>query len=224
MKHPSFSIFKMDKGSKYNTMHKTLVILFLPLTLAFSVIAKAADYPAVKEAIALQQHIISDSLFIKILTELEAEGQIDWNSRTGSIKEKLSDYSSNTAWLLSKYKNEGGFKESSVILWRKWNRFSSTTASTGTCATYTRLNTWNLDRDKYSVLNTLIHERVHSFCVIHPNKQTREANQCDAAYIAGDLAEVITLYRAGEKERKMDKPICPSLLHKIEEYKLISVK
>jgi hypothetical protein len=58
---------------------------------------------------------------------------------------------------------------------------------------------------------------------MHGADQTRPTNKCDAAYIAGDLAEVIILYRMGIKERKMDEPICPALLKKIEAYKLINI-
>jgi hypothetical protein len=74
------------------------------------------------------------------------------------------------------------------------------------------------------LLNTLIHERVHSFCQIHISEQTRNANQCDASYIAGDLAEALILHKMGLTEREMDKPICPALLKKMIEYQLIIIK
>lgn len=187
---------------------------------------KGLKNQTVKEAIELQSDIVNDPLFNKILKELESENAIDWNDgRTNFVIENLSDYNSNIDWLIEKYRTKGAYPSNSVFLWRKWNPFSSTTAVTSQCVETTKLNKWNLNRDKYSILNTLIHERVHSFCLVHPpGKQTRQANMCDASYIAGDLAEILILYRKNIKERTMDKPICPKLIEKVKEYNLINIK
>lgn len=203
-----------------------LLIIFLYLILTGCTVTNGTQNETVNKAINLQQTIINDPLFEKILTELETSGQIDWSEgRTDYIREKLTSYKSNTDWLLSEYKNKGGFNKDSVFLWRKFNPLSSTTAVTSQCIEKTKLNKWNLNRNEYSILNTLIHERVHSFCQVHPKgKQTREANKCDASYVAGDLAEILISHRMGIKEKVMDKPICPALLQKIEEYKLIVIK
>jgi hypothetical protein len=187
---------------------------------------KGVKNQTVKEAIDLQTDVVNDPLFNKILKELESEKAIEWNEgRTNFVKEKLSDYISNVDWLIEKYNTEGAYPSNSVFLWRKWNPFSSTTAVTTQCVETTKLNKWKLNRDKYSILNTLIHERVHSFCLVHPSgQQTRQANMCDASYVAGDLAEILILYRKGIKERTMDKPICPKLIDKVKQYNLIEIK
>lgn len=188
-------------------------------------VTKGTENQAVQKAIVLQQQIISDPLFEQILQELDSSKSIDWgDGRTDIIQQSLSGYKSNIEWILSKYKTKGGFSKDSVFLWRKFNPFSSTTAATSTCVDKTRLNKWNLTNDEYSLVNTLIHERAHSFCLNHGVDQTRAINQCDAAYIMGDLAEILILYRKGIKEREMDKPICPALLKIIEEYKLMTIK
>lgn len=206
-------------------MRKFLLLLLLCQILLGCAITKGTTNPNVKKAIELQQLVINDPLFEKILIELEESGNIHWGEeRTEFIKEKLADNRLNSDWLISNYKKKGGFNKDSVFLWRKYNPFSSTTAVTNPCVDQTKLNKWTLTDDEYSLLNTLIHERVHSFCQIHTEEQTRNANQCDASYIAGDLAEALILHKMGFKEREMDKPICPALLKKIIEYQLIIIK
>lgn len=207
-------------------MKNIFTILILSLNLYSCSVTKGMENETVKNAIDLQKDVINNPLFKKILLELEASNDIDWSEgRTNFIKENLSDYQSNTHWLIEKYETKGVYDENSVFLWRKFNPWSSTTAVTTQCVEKTKLNKWKLKRDKYSILNTLIHERVHSFCQVHPNgKQTREANVCDASYVAGDLAEVLILKKMGIKEREMNKPICPALKKKIEEYDLITIK
>ncbi|MFC7443696.1 hypothetical protein C7H62_0237 [Mesoflavibacter sp. HG96] len=189
-------------------------------------VTKGIKNETVKKAINLQDEVIKNPLFKKIILELEATNDIDWSEgRTNFIKEDIAEYKSYTHWLIEKYESKGVYDENSVFLWRKFNPFSSTTAVTTQCVETTKLNKWKLKRDEYSILNTLIHERVHSFCQVHPNgKQTRDANVCDASYVAGDLAEILVLNQMGIKERVMNKPICPALKKKVEEYNLIEIK
>ncbi|QTD38108.1 hypothetical protein JL193_02035 [Polaribacter batillariae] len=203
-----------------------ILLLLLSLTLYNCSVTKGIENKTVKNAISLQEDVINNPFFKKILLELEVTNDIDWSEgRTSFIKEDLNDYQSNTHWLIDKYETKGGYDKNAVFLWRKFNPWSSTTAVTTKCVEKTKLNKWKLKRDKYSILNTLIHERVHSFCQVHPNgKQTRVANVCDASYVAGDLAEILILNKMGVKERKMNKPICPALKKKIDEYNLIMIK
>lgn len=210
---------------RFNRMVGAILFVLLCMCVFSCTTTKGYENLKVASAIDLQQTVIDDTLFAQILNELEASKSIDWNNRTNSINENLSTYKSNTEWLLSQYKIQKVFDRESVLLWRKWNPFSSTTAVTNNCSRKTKLNKWKLkDNDKYSILNTLIHERVHSFCLTHFKNQTRETNQCDASYIAGDLAEIIILYRNGIKERSLDKPICPSLLQVVKKYNLITIE
>jgi hypothetical protein len=205
-------------------MKNYIIILICLVILTGCITTKGVQNETVKEAINLQTNAISDPLFSKIMKELEESGDIDWQTGSmNSVEEDLTKYESKIDWLLSKYKADKVYDENSVFLWRKWNPLSSTTAVTSTCNNSTKLNKWRLKRDKYSILNTLIHERVHSFCLTHPDTQTREANKCDASYLAGDLTEVILLYRSGKKERLMNKPMCPELEKKIKEYGFITL-
>jgi hypothetical protein len=189
---------------------------------------KGSEVPKVKEAISLQNDVIADPLFAKILRELEAAEEIDWQiNSTDEIKEDLSKYDSKIDWLLDKYKTEGPFNGNTVLVKRLINPkfWFSTTALTSTCGQNTTLAKGKLrKRDTLKVMNTIFHERVHSFCFLHPVDQTRVTNQCDPSYIAGDLAEIIMSYRQGKKSRVMDKPICPALKKKVEEYNLIVIK
>jgi hypothetical protein len=133
------------------------ILLSISILIAFSIsVSNGTDNEEVNKAISLQQQVINDPLFEKIIYELEAEGSIDWNDgRTDNIKMELPQFSSNSAWLLSKFKKWGGYKVDSVILWKKINPLSSTTAVTIPCGSFTKLNKRKLDRDLYSILNTI---------------------------------------------------------------------
>ncbi|CAL2059276.1 hypothetical protein [Tenacibaculum sp. 190524A05c] len=206
-------------------INKLIVVVLLSFSFYNCKVTKGVENPKVKKAINLQKEVIDHPLFKKILLELEQEGAIDWSEgRTSSIQEDLSNYESNTHWLLEQFKKKRGYHKDVVFLWRKFNPFSKTKAATYPCKDSTKLNKWRLKRDKYSILNTLIHERVHSFCHIHPrNKQTKRENLCDAAYIAGDLSEAIISNKMGIKERRMSLPICPALIQKIDDYELVKI-
>lgn len=202
-----------------------LVVILSSICLASCVSTKGIKNEKVKSAIYLQQEIIDDSLFSKILVELEKEGSIDWQEgSTSKVKENFNDYQNRAYWVLEMFQSKGSYDSSSVYLWRKWNPWSATTAVTNPCGNSTKLNKWNLKRDKYSIANTLIHERLHSFCLVHPDEQTREKNKCDISYIAGDLAEVLILKKNGIERRELNKPICPALAEKIERYNLIELE
>jgi hypothetical protein len=70
-------------------------------------ITKGTTNPNVKKAIELQQLVINNPLFEKILIELEESGNIHWGKeRTKSIKEKLADHRLNSDWLISNYKKK----------------------------------------------------------------------------------------------------------------------
>lgn len=205
--------------------HLFTIILFSSIALSGCISTKGIKNEKVQSAIYLQSEVINDPLFSKLLIELENEDKIDWQKgSTSQLKENLEDYQNRAYWLLDMFKKRGGYDSSSVSIWRKWNPWSSTTAVTNTCGNSTKLNKWKLKRDKFSIVNTLIHERVHSFCLTHPNEQTRELNKCDISYIAGDLAEILLLKKNGIKKRIMDKPICQALVEKVESYDLIELE
>ncbi len=179
----------------------------------------------VKEAIKLQESVINDPLFFKILKELDDNGSIKWQTDSDKfIPDLYGTEASKIDWFINKFENEGGFSQDSVYLWRKWNPWSSTTAVTNYGENQTKLNIWNIDRDKYSILNTLIHERVHTFSFIHPKSQNRADNYEDLAYIAGDLAEILALHNDGVKERNMNKPISHGLKQIVGKYRILKIK
>lgn len=175
------------------------------------------EKPDVSESVALQQEVLANPLFAEILRELEQGNGIEWSRRTGSVEEDLAMYSSNTEWAISKFETEGSYTVEQVGFWWKWNPGSSTTAATVTCGETTRLNRWRLDRNTLAITNTLIHERNHSFCLTHPDDQTRPTNKCDFSYISGDLAESLLVASHGEANHVMSSPMCPSLCAVLED-------
>jgi hypothetical protein len=192
------------------------ILLILSFITGCATTTVTDQYPQVNEAIALQKEAINDPLFKEILTELESKNAIDWkDNRTSSVKEDLSAYTTNLAWALEQFSVRGPYTNDSVYLWRKWNPLSSTTAVTTTCDNSTKLNKWKLSRDNLAIANTLVHERGHSFCLTHPT-QDRHTNQCDFAYISGDLAESILAHKRGLKHRNFIVPMCLELCNSLK--------
>jgi len=201
-----------------------LLILIILFTLFSCSTHSGLENETVKKAIEMQELIVNDPLYFKILRELEDEGSISWKEgSTTMILEDLSFFNNKIEWLVSNLKYKKPYNKDSVFMKFYFNPFSSTTAATVPNVHTTLLNKWNLDRDKYSILNTLMHEIIHSYGLIHPNNQYRIDNQCDAAYIAGDLAELLALHRDGLKERLEEKikevSICPALIEKFNKYR-----
>jgi hypothetical protein len=183
---------------------------------------KGADFPIIVTSANMQQAVIGNDLFFKILREMEEEKSIDWSkNRLSSVSaEELAGYDNNASWLIDKYQTKGVYSIDEIFVWRKFNPFSPTTAVTSKCINTTKLNQRKLDRTKYSVLNTLIHERVHSFCTGHPS-QKRKGNECDPAYVAGDLAQILTMYRDNQDLSMFKKKLCPGLESKLIAYNIL---
>ena len=73
---------------------------------------------------------------------------------------------------------------------------SVTNAGTYAGGGVTALNAAKLEtRSLYSVANTLVHERAHTFGLKHLEPQTPAKNGCDIAYVAGDIVQVLLLHR-----------------------------
>jgi hypothetical protein len=191
------------------SLHAAIVVALLASTGCATVAPQS--YPVVDEAIRLQNEVLRDSRFTAILLDMQEQGAITWDEPlTPSAAIEAATESSLAHWLAKRYAMDGGYTRQEVRLWRKWYPFSSTTAVTGQGAPTTRLNIWRLDRTAISVANTPVHERVHSFGQGHAHGQTKPPNQCDAAYVAGDLAQV--LLAKGEKAIVFaETPICPGL-------------
>ncbi|MEH6538280.1 MAG: hypothetical protein V7719_17920 [Psychroserpens sp.] len=208
---------------------KNAIILLVFIALFQScAITKGTENSTVLEAINLQSSVLNDELFYKILTELEEENGVDWsNGRMDKVNaQELSQYANNMSWLIAQYKEKGIYSTDEVFLWRKWNPFSSTRAVTTPCVfpnclNTTKLNKWHLKRSKFSFTNTLIHERVHSFGAIHPNQSSR-GNECDPSYVAGNLAEILLLYRHNQNLDNYDKILCPGLKSKLIVYGILN--
>lgn len=167
--------------------------------------------PRIADAVRLQDAVIADPLFREVFMELDQAGAVIWEaeSLTVSAAGDASRHPSPTRWLLDRYADRGGFALGVVSTWRKWNPWSSTNAATVPGRDATRLNSWNLGPDGQAIAPTLIHERVHSFGQVHAHGQYKQPNQCDAAYIAGDLAEALL---ARSSARPVTEPhVCPAL-------------
>ena len=172
--------------------------------------------PKISDAVAMQHTALSNSLFTEILKELENKGAIEWDGRIAPIKDDISSHSNPTEWAIEKFESDGFYKIENIGFWWTWNPWSSTTAATVPNTNSTRLNKWRLDRETIAIANTLVHERNHSFGLIHPIDQTRPTNMCDFSYVSGDLAESILVSIHKPLDYKLSKPMCPALCKSLE--------
>lgn len=179
------------------------------------------NFPSkVSDAVAMQKSALSNPLFKEILRELESKSAIEWDKRTPTNMEEISIHSTPTEWLLYKFENDGPYSEEEIRFWWKWNPWSSTTAKTTPNTNTTTLNKWRLDRKTIAIANTLIHERNHSFGLIHPRDQTRSSNKCDFSYISGDLAESILVSMHNLDTYQLSKPMCQALCTSLKNRKM----
>jgi hypothetical protein len=200
---------------------KLSIALLAPALLMLSA-AAPRDNIAVTEAVALQPIVLSNPQFAGILRELEKQGAIEWTDRFDSValEDEAERYPTKMEWLLERYSTRGGYARNKVRLWWKLNPFSSTVAVTVPLRDSTKLNLWNLSKVPSSIANTLIHERGHSFGTIHPETQERRGNECDASYVAGDLAQALLVQGGARAMEGFDAPMCPALCKALERHGL----
>jgi hypothetical protein len=179
-----------------------------------------ANRALIDNALALQERVVGAPAFAEILTAVERRGGITWDeSIADCAKADAAAYPDKVAWIVARFRRDRGFASENVRAWRKWNPWSKTTASTLPCAASTRLNLWRLPRLVASVTGTLLHERTHSFGIVHANGQTTAANLCDVANITGVVAEAMLDPDAiGARQ-----PICPALCDVLTERKVLRV-
>jgi hypothetical protein len=199
---------------------------FFGLSLLAACATPLADEPdnPIAEAVQLQGVVFASPHFAAVLNQLDQRGAIVWTDRfyNPEVREEARSHSSNTAWLLSRYATNGGYHLDQVRTWWKWNPWSSTVAVTIPLQGSTKLNLWQLSRVPTSIANTLVHERVHSFGTIHPETQTRRGNECDASYVAGDLAQAILVQGNQRAREPFDGPMCPALCQALEARHLVT--
>lgn len=169
------------------------------------------EHALVSDAHAIGTRTVGDPLFREIVLELSSAGGIDWSgerARHFPAEARVAP----DEWLLEQFAAHGLFHVDSIRPWAKLlPPWSHTKATSYACGPTVKLNVLRLRRSEYSVANTLVHERVHSFCQIHPESQERPPNVCDAAYVYGELAEIIARYRSGEETVTPTEEPCPSL-------------
>ena len=201
---------------------KTLFFFSFVLILSGGILAQSQDkrdivtpYPVINDALRLQQNAISSPLYAEIFTELETTGAITWKTNTlvSNPLNNRQSYSSNTEWLLANYNEKGMAEANNLSFYKSFWRKSKTTAKVKTCSSTVKINIRKINgsRDKFSWANTLLHERIHSFCLQHTGGQTRPANMCDMAYIVGDLAEAVLIAQTEGTATKSYPNVCPAL-------------
>jgi len=175
----------------------------------------------ISEALNLQEQLLANEDFYTHLLELSKTGSIDWNEN--QLKQDIEDYTENLpnpmTWFVEQLKVHGGYKRQEIMNFvpKGFGRlmYSKTTAISA-AGKKLQLNSKKLNRSKFSVANTLIHERVHWLGHKHINGQSRPDNCCDAAYMIGDLAGSFLNQFYGGDEANSAKTICGDLKSYLE--------
>lgn len=167
---------------------------------------------------AIQQAdiIISDTLFQRVIQQLEQNHGVEWTSEKSRLLPPHIGMAFGS-WMRGRFATEGNYSIDEV---RARTRISRTTAWTtackwdnDSCALRTTLNTRFVtpERSIHAIMNTLIHERVHSFGMEHGKSQYRADNLCDEAYVYGDVAEALVRHRAEGAAVTPRQRLCPAV-------------
>ena len=197
------------------------VILGLSVGIAGCTGFTARKETAIEDAIALQDRAIEAPLFAEILTELEAEDAIVWpgDSLKGEREDRLAAAPNETAWLLTRFEDRGGFKEREIGPWRRWTPAYERQAKTEPCEEALRLNKWMASQSPYRLANVLVNNRVRAFC--YRDSETtydRSSQMCDPAFVSGDLAEALVAHFDGRLRHDFTAgKMCPALCDALAE-------
>lgn len=194
------------------------VLLILPGCVTFSETQRAQ----IDDARSLMSRAVDDPRFEAVLLAMGANGEIEWEGRLASgLTERPDDP---TRWLLDRYAEADAPETEDIrpyVPYLGFGALSSTKASAGYGSRRIRLNVVYLERptarivrDPISIANTLVHESAHTFGQTHGGSQRADVNACDAAYVAGALAEALLRSDAaggaiGEDE--VSSPVCTRL-------------
>lgn len=202
-----------------------LGLLFAVLLLGQGCVAfTPAQRSQVSDALVLAQRATDHPAFGAVLLSMEESSQIDWSEGRREAAERAGQGGSTIAWLIGQYDRRGQFDMDSVHAWVPKNPFllGTTVAQVPTGSSSADLNVYLMDRttrrshrDVIDIANTLLHERVHTFGLVHGRDQTRPTNRCDASYVAGDLAEALLRFEAAGSAlpaSDLPTPVCEALL------------
>jgi hypothetical protein len=198
-------------------------------TLADSAVSSAAPAdvftPAqaarVSQAVQRTNVIVTDSTFVAVMRDLEANRRISWRGKSLELLPRDAR-ALPASWLLARFAREGNYTMAQIGA----RNFPDplTTASTApcdpadtACALETDLGIQYVEEATVdAIANTLVHERVHSFGQKHARGQSRKRNLCDASYIMGDLAEALLRYRDTGAAVTPREDLCPALHDRLE--------
>lgn len=123
--------------------------------------------------------------------------------------------------VLESFEKRGQFAKENISFYRPWWwPWSASWANTTACEEQTTLNRRKHWRDAIDMANTLVHERVHSFGYEHvDNDPCDDGDACDAAYVAGDLAEALLRHEQGQP-MKFEECYCEDLKTELEKRKI----
>jgi hypothetical protein len=176
----------------------------------------SAQRESLSDASRLSEKVIRDTLFTSIVAELA--DSVAWDKARRELLPP-EGRAEPMKWVLTQFATRGTFADTGTRPWRKWYYpWSATIATTVPGKDVTRLNLNSFNYNPFALTNTLVHERTHSFCLLHPFSQAEASNYCDPGYVIGDLAEAVARYRSTGSAATPDVvTLCPALCRVLTE-------
>ena len=206
---------------------RLFVAIFVVLTLPGCVTFSETQRAQIDDARSLMSRAVDDSRFEAVLLAMGANDEIEWEGRLASgLAERPEDP---TRWLVDRYESTDAPETENIRPYVPYLGFwplSKTRAAAGYGSDEIKLNVVYLERptsrivrDPISIANTLVHESAHTFGQIHGDSQEAGVNACDAAYVAGALAEALLRSDAAGgaiMENEISSPVCASLAAQLQ--------
>ena len=184
-----------------------------------------AQKTKLRDALVIAKRSIDNPLFKKILKDQSAADVYSWGyGRLDEIDER--HHSDPIAFFLSEFQSKG-LPNMNQLVARDSYEDDDVTGSTVACSENINFNVDNLNRSSRTpvyVAGTIVHERMHSFCLKHrSNNNTKQYNLCDVAYHAGNLAIILEKYRANQSKPISKPPIamCKSLVKRLQDENIL---
>jgi hypothetical protein len=160
--------------------------------------------------------MIADTTYTNVIGHLERSRIVEWTPIKYAL---LPPHIGMTygSYMRGRFATEGNYQLTDI---KARYKNSKTTGWTTACRwdredcrleTYLNTKFMTPNRPMHAYVNTLIHERLHSFGMQHGDNQERAPNLCDAAYVYGDVAEALLRHRMSGTAIVPRERLCPGV-------------
>lgn len=114
-----------------------------------------------REAHAIAESVLRDTLFQEVIRRMDSSGAIVWDPARLSYL-PVQGRMRPTAWVLEQFTTRGLFHLDSISA--TWSPVAGIGNTVGG-AERSKFSRWKFEKDPFSLANTIVHERTHTFCV-----------------------------------------------------------